>query len=320
MKRVYFDQNIWIDIEEERENLSFDLIQKTIDRDKIQLVYSPANCEEICNSYRSNNIKNKISEDKKNKRISLISELTKNTEIVPYPSPLFNTIASPFGKTGPQIVNEHPIICYKRVDTHYESNEIPENNQQRTINVGKNVDQKTKDILSTADPINDLLKSKKGHEILCEKVLWKTIYGEALIELLMRNEIEHPITEDKLPIIDYKVRTLAKNMSNYISTVNSNLSKNNIFNHISNEYSLTETYIDSILQTLIELGYASENKFMSSLHDITHIIYGSYCDYFITRDSKLIKKATPAYRYIGSPAQVIDASDGSWIEILKGNI
>ena len=76
-----------------------------------------------------------------------------------------------------------------------------------------------------------LLKSKKGHEILCEKVLWKTIYGEALIELLMRNEIEHPITEDKLPIIDYKVRTLAKNMSNYISTVNSNLSKNNIFNH-----------------------------------------------------------------------------------------
>ncbi|WP_312583061.1 hypothetical protein [Atlantibacter hermannii] len=305
MKRVYFDQNIWIDIEEERENLSASFIQEIINRDKIQLVYSPANCEEICNAFRSNNIKNKISDDRKNKRISLISELTKNTEIVPYPSLLFNAIASPFGKSGPQIINEDPFICYQRVEKHYKSNEIAEKNQQLIIKSGKNVDQKTKNKLSNLDPIKDILKNNIGHELLSNKVLWKTIYGEALIKLLQQNEIEHPITEDKLPIIVREVRILVKNIDYYISIVNSNLSKSNIFNHISYSYNLMETYIDSIVQTLIELGYASENKFMSSLHDISHLIYGSYCDYFITRDEKLIKKAKPTYKYIGSSAQVI---------------
>jgi len=318
MKRVYFDQNVWIDIEEKRKFLSVELMQEIINHDKIQLIYSPANCEEICNAFRSKNIKTNISEDKKNKRISIISELTNNTEIIPYPNNSFNVIASPFGKTGPQIIKEEPSTCYQRVDQYYESNEISEDNQQIVINLGKNIDERTKLELSMLDPILDILKSKNGDEILRNKILLKTMYGEALIQLIQEGSIKQPITKDKLYIIDSRFKKLAKNIDFYVSKTNSILSEKNIFPTISNSYSVMETYIDSIVQTLIELGYASENKSMSSLHDISHIIYGSYCDYFVTGDEKLTKKASAAYKYINSPTQVINTNNKDWIEILKG--
>lgn len=319
MKRIYFDQNIWIDIQEKRNDLSLELMKKIINYEKVQLIYSPANCEEICNSFRSNNIKNKISEDKKNERVSIISTLTKNTEIVPYPNSSFNVIESPFGNNGPQIIKEAPLICYGRVNENYESNEIAENNQQLIIDAGKNVDQKTKIMLSTLNPVEDILKSDKGQKLICSSILAKSIFGDATLQLMKEGILRHPISHDKLQLINNRARLLEKNLDTYISNINSVLSKSNKFDVISSDYSEVETYIDSIVLALIELGYASENRSMSSLHDVSHIIYGSYCDYFVTRDEKLMKKAIPTYNYLNIATKVIDASDDDWTNILKGD-
>ncbi|KML25102.1 hypothetical protein VL10_05545 [Leclercia adecarboxylata] len=317
MKNIYLDQNIWIDIQEERYGLSFNLVKNITNYDKVRIVYSPANCEEICNSFRSKNIKNTISEDKKNKRIDIISSLTKNTEIIPYPRQNSKIIELPFGELGPRLIQEHPSICYNRVDASYESNKIAEDNQQIIINTGKGIDQKTKNSISKLEPINDILKSKEGHQLICDKILSKTIFGEAMMQLIHEGELKHPITDDKLPIINHRANLLARNIDAYISEIHSTLSKQNIYEIISQTYHKMETYIDSIVLTLIQLGYASENKSMSSLHDVSHIIYGSCCDYFITRDEKLIKKAIPTYNYLKASTKVIDASDNNWIKILQ---
>ncbi len=317
MKNIYLDQNIWIDIQEKRYGLSFDLVKKTTNYDKVRIVYSPANCEEICNSFRSNNIKKTINEDIKNKRIDIISSLTKNTGIIPYPRRNSKNIELLFGNLGPRLIQEHPSICYNRVDVSYESNKIAEDNQQIIIDTGKNIDQKTKNNISKLEPVNEILKSKEGYQLIFDKILSKTIFGEATIQLIQEGVLKHPITEDKIPIIIHRANALARNIDDYTSEIHSNLSKANIYEIISKTYHQIETYIDSIVLTLIELGYASENKSMSSLHDVSHIIYGSCCDYFITRDDKLIKKAIPTYDYLNASTKVIDASDSNWINILR---
>lgn len=56
---------------------------------------------------------------------------------------------------------------------------------------------------------------------------------------------------------------------------------------------------------------------MSSLHDNTHSIYGSYCDYFVSRDKRLLKKLTATYKYLGIGTKIINAKNEDWQSYLS---
>ncbi|QWQ22027.2 hypothetical protein KOF27_06785 [Providencia rettgeri] len=64
-------------------------------------------------------------------------------------------------------------------------------------------------------------------------------------------------------------------------------------------------------------GFSVEKKPMSSLHDNTHSIYGSFCDYFITRDERLAKKVKLVYDYINCPTIVLFDKENKWIELIE---
>ena len=80
MKRVYLDQNIWLDIQLKRFNCSLEGVLRNINRSKVEVVYSPANIEEICNSYCSPNIENKISIEERDFRLDMLSQVTQDRD------------------------------------------------------------------------------------------------------------------------------------------------------------------------------------------------------------------------------------------------
>ncbi|QWQ22025.1 hypothetical protein [Providencia rettgeri] len=121
MKTVYLDQNIWLDIILSRKELNIDLIQRKFSGGEFNILYSPANCEELCNSHRSENIKNQISSSELNDRLEVISKITNNMEILPYLIDSLGLLVKYLEIKSPIIVSEHPIDCFERVNKYYQS-------------------------------------------------------------------------------------------------------------------------------------------------------------------------------------------------------
>ncbi|SEJ66220.1 hypothetical protein SAMN05660742_11316 [Propionispira arboris] len=59
---------------------------------------------------------------------------------------------------------------------------------------------------------------------------------------------------------------------------------------------------EKLFELLNANGYCKEKdygKAVSSIHDVSHAIYGSYCDIFITCDHSFYKKLKAVYYYLG---------------------
>lgn len=76
-------------------------------------------------------------------------------------------------------------------------------------------------------------------------------------------------------------------------------------------FSVFEAYVNFYANILEKLGYyrEKEDKYRARLHDVSHIIYGAYCDVFVSADKKLVKKAKAIYSLLGVPVEVIELSD-----------
>ena len=63
---------------------------------------------------------------------------------------------------------------------------------------------------------------------------------------------------------------------------------------LHNRFCVLEHSFNYIANWLEMIGYyrESEDKSRSRLHDVSHIIYASYSDLFVSNDKKLIKKAS----------------------------
>ncbi|HDU3862794.1 MULTISPECIES: hypothetical protein [unclassified Klebsiella] len=312
MKRIYLDQNIWFDIRFERFDTSLESVLKKIDRDRVEIIYSPAHCEEICNSYCSPNISNHITTEEKDLRISILSKVTRNREIVPYSND-FKIMHSFCGREGPYVVLEHPTACFKRVYDNYESNEVAESSQQHSVDKADEVEQDLKSKLGHANIINVLETDPSAKALLLQNLTSKLIHRAAINQLIKSNIKIQPCTAQVKKIIDEKAHEIRYMQSAYfINKAEKILNNRNKTKFSSEGFDISEAVVDAVILTMIELGYASSEVSMSSLHDNTHSIYGVYCDYFVSRDQKLLKKLIPAYEYLGINTKIINAKYEDW--------
>lgn len=84
------------------------------------------------------------------------------------------------------------------------------------------------------------------------------------------------------------------------------------YKEIKNSYGKMEYVIEQLARILSRFGYYRDSNvrtFNSGEYDITHLIYGTFCDYFITEDAKLRARALAIYYYLQAPVQVVSLTD-----------
>lgn len=79
-------------------------------------------------------------------------------------------------------------------------------------------------------------------------------------------------------------------------------------------HNMLEKTITVILNFLEKIGYNQEEnnsvvKLRSRMHDVTHAIYGSQADYFVTNDRRFRMKLNATYKYLDIPCIVISPDD-----------
>lgn len=312
MKRIYLDQNIWFDIQHGRSDTSLEGVLKKIDRNKVEIVFSPAHCEEICNAYCSPDIKDRIDSKEKDLRLDILSKVTRNREIVPYPND-FDIIHSFSGRKGPYLILEHPEQCFKRVYDNYESNKVAEYSQKCSVEKAEEVEQEIKSKLGNLNIIHVFETNLAAKDLLLRNLTTKLIHSAAINQLIKANVKIQPCTDQVKRKIDQKIGEIrARNSVYYINKAEKILIGRGKVNVASEGFDTSEAVIDALILSMIELGYASGEVPRSSLHDNTHAIYGAYCDYFVSRDKKLLKKLIPTYDYLGIKTKIINANNEDW--------
>lgn len=89
------------------------------------------------------------------------------------------------------------------------------------------------------------------------------------------------------------------------------------YKDMKNFYGRLEYVIEQLSRALSKVGYyreKDERRFNSGEYDITHIIYGTYCDYFVTEDKRLYNKAKAIYYYLQVPTEVLTLKDFQSLE------
>ena len=69
-----------------------------------------------------------------------------------------------------------------------------------------------------------------------------------------------------------------------------------------------ETIFEYLHALLNKYGYNADKNVQtvtSGVYDIAHSIYGTYCDYFVSNDTRLRKRISAIYYYLGVPTKVI---------------
>lgn len=97
--------------------------------------------------------------------------------------------------------------------------------------------------------------------------------------------------------------------------------ENNLISHIQENLFfileiLCEFYtnrLDRVTQWDGKQDIIKENDRISRTHDITHMIYASYCDFFITADRALSHKARELYGLLGIKTKVVLYSNGKFL-------
>ncbi len=136
------------------------------------------------------------------------------------------------------------------------------------------------------------------------------------MELYKRGMKLQPQTQEKLDLINKTVMYLIgtgfreyKKLAVYFLELH-----NECYDKIKHDFSLVESMVDLVLRELNRFGYKLEKmkKVESSLHDHTHVIYATACDYFVCRDKRLLDKAKATYKYLDVNIQVVDGNESEW--------
>ncbi|MEQ4660321.1 hypothetical protein ABN067_01915 [Providencia rettgeri] len=297
METVYLDNQIFIDF--------FDDRALKVSLDKIgdyQLVYSPAHCEEIL-VYKNSG----ASDEEINKRINLLSSLTKNVQIC---------ISSKFKH---EVKIENVRNCYDRCERFESSNRIPEDTQREIVETGFAYRTEHENITTDffkRDPIADILSENSVKREMKYRFIELLSLNLALQALLKQGIIKHPLNEQDITMV-YQSSSIFRdakldNMADYLFENINDFYREYPFND-----TVYSTMLDIIHRTLIRNAYKldSIDKSRSTLHDSSHIEYGSYCNYFVTRDEKLFFRTKAIYEFLGIPTEVIyTKKDCNWFE------
>lgn len=73
-------------------------------------------------------------------------------------------------------------------------------------------------------------------------------------------------------------------------------------------FALIELLVEYLNMILCSCGYnkdKNQRTTLSGIHDVSHIIYATYCNYFVTDDERLIKRANAIYYYLGIDTEAL---------------
>jgi len=96
-------------------------------------------------------------------------------------------------------------------------------------------------------------------------------------------------------------------VSQYISSTQQEIAPG-IFPKIQNSFNQIEYVIEKLARGLRRCGFYRDRelrKINSGEYDTEHLIYATYCDYFITQDLKLWYRASAIYDYLNVPTKVV---------------
>lgn len=205
--------------------------------------------------------------EKTNEKLEFLSSLTKNIELLPFLRPDVRIIE----ELGIYLCEENPADCYKRVTDEYKGNDLAESNEKAFLVKALEENQYNNN-------------PNEMNNIAPEKVLLDQIYDLKIKE-------------------SFFMHLLGRRTKKQIYSL-----MNEGFAKIQTDFQALETLLSVIFNKLEVIRYYPEKEmlFRSRLHDVSHAIYASYCDYFVTEDLKLSKKTKAAYSYANIKTNVID--------------
>jgi rRNA-processing protein FCF1 len=277
MKKIYFDNNIIIDIKNLRNKALQEKVEQ-INKKEYQIVFSPAHIEEIAAIVKHYGQDDKNAKDK----LSFLAQLTDSTALLPFPRNKSRLIQH----DGIFIYKEHPKKTYSRVIDQYKNNAIAEHHQKEKLKHGE--DFEAEHGISS--------KETNNIDIIREIDFFKPRLHQIIIDNyhLLRNFELGRFLPDSCPGCD---------------DLN--------FAYTKNYFTIHEAIMEKLLEFLEVRRFFPDNpkNSINSLHDTTHAIYGAYCDIFVTNDKKLKQKTSAAYQWLGINTNIFNSNE--FIEYLS---
>lgn len=93
-------------------------------------------------------------------------------------------------------------------------------------------------------------------------------------------------------------------------------------NSLRDSFKATEGMIDICFRSLHDAGYGLEKKAKtrSAIHDVSHAIYATMADIFVSGDSRMLDKTTAVYRFLETDCEVLSKEDFiSYVDSLQNN-
>lgn len=271
--RVYFDYNV------------FDLIIRKQffynKKEEIDIFYSVAHVEEYFKA-----VKNDVKEEnigKLQEMKYLMTSLTKSGIIL---NPSKNRVVAKC---------EAFQICLDRV-TRYDTRENVERNGEYLFN--KFREKKAK--LQEADP-----KIKNNSNLAAEDI-WKR--PEVIEELSWFSEYYEYYKQIYIKVLHATYGLESVRVLNKIQFSKEFKLEHGCFEKDIYSFSLLELVIEYLNNVLCSCGYHKDknvSRARSGIHDVSHIIYSTYCQYFVSGDTGLVARANAIFEYLGLTTKAI---------------
>jgi hypothetical protein len=288
-KIIYFDFNVIVYILNKRHQ-DFPLEVTEYVSSIANIIYSPAHIEELEVGYRSEDKSWVEAENTAARELKYLSILTGNYAIAPYRRNSMNII-SKLGDLGAHFHYERPVECRWRVAEHYDRNEYAEIGHKGFVDRAFDLPGQAR-IVANKDPVNEILGT------------------EAAREEIMRDFRE----QFDIGLSVFQGRGLSFSMRRDIVKIRDGRWLNdprNCFDKIKKVHIAVEAMIDITMKYLIKSKFFPDKteKSRSGMHDITHAIYASYCDYFVVNDERFFKRCSAIYKFLGAPVKIMRMTD-----------
>lgn len=134
--------------------------------------------------------------------------------------------------------------------------------------------------------------------------LFDTIRENAGIQTIEINNIEPEVFFQ-----NDKIRSILEPFPEY-SDFYLNDDRSSLWNSINGNFTFIQRNVSKLFDLLEAIGYYPEKEktYTSRMHDVTHAIYATQADYFVTCDTKFYKKCKAVYSFLGVPTSVIKYS------------
>lgn len=332
-KTIYFDMNIIADIKSQRDNyLELEDKIQQLKKDNFIFPYSPAHMEETQVIFEnvktdfqlnSENIKERIKDDYVDNQVELLSQISDNNE-------LFPAFAGEI-----HIKNEHPSECLSRIQTNYFSTKIAEiddlffialrnkDSLKKIFSDPLIYDQIIKLIIETDKALEKNISSQEAEYYkMCRTIISNNLaeykhYRDIVVNNkdidtwdIIQKKYQIDIDKINNQKFEYKMLFQEKSIIEYIRRKKPSL-LNLKYEEIKLQYKLIEYCIQTFFNIVEEIGYQTERvkKYRSRMHDITHAIYGTKANFFVTRDNKFRNRLKAIYYKLEVPTVILDKKE-----------